>query len=178
MSITVRGGVRKAMAAALLTVAMVAGFASPAQADDPPAWGALYTDAYYFGSINANRPNTILLSESCAAGCYDYQRWHSLGAGSSPAGHSIIKLRSYLNNQCISSTGSTAGGTAGTKACSSHYENWEVFKVAHNGGTFFVFKSWGAWVHQGLHLCLQANGNPAYVRMQPCNTANNRQRWG
>jgi hypothetical protein len=178
MSFKVRRRVRKAMAAALLTVAMVAGFASPAKAVDPPAWGALYENAHYFGAIHANRPNAILLSESCAAGCYDYQRWHSLGAGPSPAGNSIIKLQSYLTNQCISSGGSTAGETAWTKACASNYENWEVFKVPHNGTTFFVFKSWGAWVNQGLHLCLQANGNPAYVRMQTCNTANNRQRWG
>lgn len=178
MSLKVRGGVWKAMAAALLTVAVVAGFASPARADDPPPYGALYTDAYYFGSIDASRPDAILTSASCAAGCYNYQRWHSLGAGASPAGNSIIKLQSYLNNQCISSHASTAGGVAWMDACTTNYENWEVFKVAHNGGTFFVFKSWGAWVNQGLHLCLQANGNPAYVRMEACNTANNRQRWG
>ncbi|GIF21585.1 hypothetical protein BJ973_004970 [Actinoplanes tereljensis] len=178
MSLKVRAGVRKAMAAALLMIAVVAGFAAPARADDPPPYGALYTDAYYFGSINAARPGTILLSESCAAGCYNYQRWHSLGAGKSPSGHSILKLQSYLNNQCVSSHASTAGGTAYSAACSTHYENWEVFPVSHNGGTFYVFKSWGAWVNQGLHLCLQANGNPAYVRMEPCDATNNRQRWG
>ncbi len=178
MSFKVREWVRKAIAAALLTVAMVAGFALPAQADDPPAWGAVYRDAHYYGAIHAGRSNAVLLSESCAAGCHEYQRWHSIGAGPSPAGNSIIKLKSYLNNQCISSGGSTAGGTAWTKPCASNYENWEVFEVPLHGTTFFVFKSWGAWVNQGLHLCLQANGNPAYVRMQPCNTANNRQRWG
>ncbi|RSM63971.1 hypothetical protein DMB66_21820 [Actinoplanes sp. ATCC 53533] len=165
------------MAAALLMVAIVAGFASPAQADDPPPWGARYEDAYYYGSIDASRSSTILLSESCAAGCYEYARWHTIGAGLSPSEKPIIKLKSYLTNQCISSGGSTAGETAWTKPCASNYENWELFKVPDSGGTYFVFKSWGAWVNQGLHLCLQANGNPAYVRMQPCNTANNRQRW-
>ena len=76
------------------------------------------------------------------------------------------------------SNGQSHGGTAYQKPCSTHYENWEVFPVSQSGGTFFVFKSWGAWVHQGKHLCLQANGNPAYVRMEECDTNNRRQRWG
>ena len=153
------------------------GFALLAHADDPPRWGALYTDAYFFGSIDASRPNLPLVSETCDIGCYGYSRWHSLGAGGSPSNHSIIKLQSYLNNQCISRRGSGVGGTAYMAPCSSHKENWEVFLVLHNSSTFYVLKSWGAWINDGQHLCLQANGNPVYVRIEPCDVNNNWQRY-
>jgi hypothetical protein len=150
--------------------------APPARADEPPQWGALYTDSYYFGSIYANGGDAQLKSQSCYAGCYDYQRWYSIVKPTrSPSGHKLIQLKSYLNSRCIDDNAAAAGGAAWLRGCNSgDYQVWEVFPI---GSTKFVFKSWGAWTLQSRHLCLKASGNPGVVKMTTCDTGNDAQRW-
>ena len=166
---------RRLLILLLSLVATLAATAAPAQADDPPPYGALYTDHYYWGSIYAAGPDATLKSESCFAGCYDYQRWKSVAKGTSPAGNKKIQLKSLLNGRCIDGNAARAGGAAWLRGCNTgNHQVWEVFRI---GGDAFVFKSWGAFTARNEHLCLQATGNPGTVKLAVCNTRNDAQVW-
>jgi hypothetical protein len=176
-SLRLSGLARVLVTVVLLALSVAGGVsaAAPAQADDPPPYGALYQDAFYFGAIYANGPDAPLKSQRCYAGCHDYQRWKSVAKGRSASGHSLIQLKSLLNGRCIDSNAAAAGGIAWLRGCNTgDYQIWEVFR----DGDHFLFKSWGAWTQQGWHLCLKATGNPGTVKMAVCDPNNDGQRWG
>ena len=77
-------------------------------------------------------------------------------------------------NRCLDSHASTSGGDAWVHACNGgDYQIWEVF---YQDNSTRVFKSWGAYTQQGLHLCLALASN-GHAVMRTCDVGSGAQQW-
>jgi len=97
-------------------------------------------------------------------------------------GHHKVKLVDAGNvpsDGCLDSHGAGSGGNPYVQACNSNNNQiWEVFNV----GDYVVFKSYGAFTNQNLHLCVKAPAglnadHTNKVTMATCDTTSRYQRW-
>ena len=91
----------------------------------------------------------------------------------SPTSNDMVYLH-MGDTMCLDSHAATSGGAAWVVRCNGgNYQKWEVFYPSN--GTR-VFKSYGAYTQQGLHLCLSSSGDHAVI-MATCNANAARQQW-
>jgi hypothetical protein len=104
------------------------------------------------------------------------QTWHIQQISDSPSGHDRVFLKTESSGgRCLDSHAAKNGGGAWVISCNGgDYQIWEVFYESNNAR---VFKSWGAWTKQGLHLCLATTSANHYVIMSTCNESSARQQW-
>ena len=102
-----------------------------------------------------------------------YNVWSVQSITPSPTTNDMVYLH-MGDTMCLDSHAATNGGAAWVIRCNGgNYQKWEVFYPSN--GTR-VFKSYGSYTQQRLHLCLSVSGNHAVI-MQTCNTANTKQQW-
>lgn len=97
-------------------------------------------------------------------------------------GHHKVRLVDAGNvpsDGCLDGNGKTSGGNPYVKACNTgDNQIWEVFNV----GDYVVFKNYGSFTHQNLHLCIKAPAglnadNTNKVTLATCDTNSRYQRW-
>jgi hypothetical protein len=101
--------------------------------------------------------------------------WEIQQITDSPSGHDRVFLKSTsATGRCLDSHGSTNGGDAWVHSCNGgDYQIWEVF---YRDNSTRVFKSWGAYTQQSLHLCLALADN-GHAVMKTCNVDHGDQQW-
>jgi hypothetical protein len=156
-------------AATFVTVALVAAFtiAAPAYAADSNARLKSRTDGR---CAAVSYLNGTLIRPDCS---YSQTRWHYQPRSTSPSGHKLVKFQSIYNNGCMDTGGAGSGGDVVSIACNTgNNQLWEEFVV----GSYYVYKSWGAWTNRGQHLCLYAH--PSYEEhLITCDTSVYSQQW-
>jgi hypothetical protein len=157
------------VAAALVAASLVAVFAvaAPAHAADSNARLKSRSDGR---CAAVSFLNSTLIRPACS---YSQTRWHYQPRSTSPSGHRLVKFQSIYNNGCMDTNGSSSGGHVLSIACNlGNNQLWEEFVV----GSYYVYKSWGAWTYHGEHLCLYAH--PAYEEhLITCDTSAYSQQW-
>lgn len=125
--------------------------------------------------VSSNGANSRAIRAGCTT---SNTRWRYQPRGTSPSGHTLVKLQSMSNGGCLDTLGGGWGGTVYTHSCNTgNNQLWEVFPVALDGRTFYVYKSWGAFTGRNLHLCLFAWANPDVENLEKCDTGSSFQRW-
>lgn len=148
-----------------MTVLMV-GLATPANAAETIRW---YSNQNTGTNLGQSTSGPLRLLEDPLA-----TWWYIQQISDSPSGHDRVFLKTATSGgKCVDSHGARNGGDAWNVSCNGgDYQIWEVFY--QTDGTR-VFKSWGAWTKQNLHLCLAADQRD--VIMATCNEGASRQRW-
>lgn len=156
---------------ATATAAASLALASPAHAVEYPAY-ANKANGQCLQGTSADNP---VLSYACDNG--SDQDWEIESRPQTGTSNQVVKLRNVRYNRCLDSYGGVRYDAPYTVGCNSgNYQLWEVF-INSNGTR--TFKSWGAWKHQGLHLCLSSSpsGPNASDLLNICNRNSDYQQW-
>ncbi|GAB3901788.1 ricin-type beta-trefoil lectin domain protein [Kibdelosporangium lantanae] len=169
MIITPRGRGRTGVVLALLATLMSAAVVFAGSASAAPT-----VKSYYNGYLGPSHYLTGPRSQGPAkVGGYDV--WTVQQISDSPSGHDRVFLHASGDaNLCLDQHAATNGGAAWVISCNGgNYQIWEVFYESNHSR---VFKGWGSWTQQSLHLCLSSSGNTAVI-MATCNESASRQQW-
>lgn len=166
MSTRMRMAVLSAVALAATVATMSVGM-SPAQAASQKIetrGGGL------IGCLTAS--TTTVSSANCSSSSTNLQR---ISHGTYN-GHPVVQVKFSNHGLCIDS-GAQRSGNAKVHACNSgNYQYLEVFNGSISGRK--VLKSIGAWEHQGVHICLDNDGDAGVpVFWTTCNTSDSQQQF-
>jgi hypothetical protein len=165
--------VRNVLTRTLMVASVVLGslaVVSPAQAADTPTYQNRGTGQCIEGSYSDNVQVPMYRCDGTVI-----QDWEIEERPQPQTGQMVVKLRNIAANKCLDSGFNGANQFVYTKGCNTgNYQLWEVF-INSNGTR--TFKSWGAWVHHGQHLCLSTNGVDRSPLVGVCNAANPIQQW-
>jgi hypothetical protein len=155
------------LAAAVGIVAAIA-LAAPAQAVDTDRYVKNVGSGQWVFATSV--PSRSATTSVC---CSRINSWKFEPRSTSPSGHTLAKFQSNWNNGCLDSHASVSA--VWIVACNTgDYQLWEIF--ANSNGTQ-TFKSWGAFRHQGAHVCMGALSGNGNLSMFTCNTADGHQQW-
>ncbi|WP_433041450.1 hypothetical protein [Dactylosporangium sp. CS-033363] len=114
--------------------------------------------------------NQALIRPDCS---YTQTKWLYQPRSKTPNNHDLVKFQSNYNKGCIDTNGGGNGALVVSIACNTGANQlWEVFPV----GSYYVYKSWGAWTLRGEHLCLWAKSNYE-EHLTTCDTTAYNQQW-
>ncbi|MCX4909093.1 RICIN domain-containing protein [Streptomyces sp. NBC_00878] len=166
--------IRKRIALATAALALGSGLATatPAQAVTYPA----YADKAYGECLEGRSLDTGPLALWPCDNSSE-QDWEVESRPQSGTSNDVVKLRNIRYNRCLDSHAGVNNDYLFNISCNTgNYQLWEVF---YNSNGTRTFKSWGAWRHQGLHLCLSSNpaGRDFSPLLKTCNRNSAYQQW-
>jgi hypothetical protein len=157
----------------LLVAAVVLGsltVVSPAQAADTPTYRNRATGQCLEGSWTDDGPTEMFSCDGTT-----FQDWLIEERPQPQTQQMVVKLRNVRTGTCLDGGNDGPNQFFYTRGCNTgNYQLWEVF-INSNGTR--TFKSWGAWVHHGRHLCISTNGPERRPLVGNCNAANPIQQW-
>jgi hypothetical protein len=166
-----RNSLKRSVVAAATVLASLA-VASPAHAAEYPT----YANKKWGECLRGRGYDAVpLWTDPCNNS--SEQDWEVESRPQSGTSNDVVKLRNVRYNRCLDSNAGVNDDPAVNTSCNTGtYQLWEVF---YNSNGTRTFKSWGAWKHQGLHLCLSEipDGRDYWVYIRTCDRNSSLQQW-